>query len=95
MLNWIFVDSNTLELRYGSRIDSTGHIIGPWGWTEDKEMLTLDDDEGFVAVEDEGQWKLYFDRYGDLSGLPKGKIILELSLKMKKSLGIESTYIRR
>jgi hypothetical protein len=30
LLRWVFVDVKTFEVRYGSRTDSEGHIIGPW-----------------------------------------------------------------
>lgn len=82
MLNWIFVDDETLQLRYGSKSDSLGNLIGPWGWTEDERLLVLDDLEGFVAVkEEDGTWGLYFDRYGDWSGLPDECRIVDIELK--------------
>ena len=63
MLNWIYVDKNTLELKHGNRTQSREHWVGSWKWTtsEDKEDhpdldeepggLTLDGEEKFVVVE--------------------------------------------
>lgn len=54
MLNWLFVDKDTGAIRYGSRKDSEGHVIGPWGWTEDEQYLVIDgDDWRFMAVEED------------------------------------------
>jgi hypothetical protein len=71
MLNWIYADARTLELRYGNRTQSLAHVVGPWDWTEDEEGVTLDGWEGLAAV-DEGagradgmRWALYYDRYDD------------------------------
>lgn len=54
MLNWLFVDKDTGAIRYGSRKDSEGHVIGPWGWSEDEQYLVIDgDDWRFIAVEED------------------------------------------
>ena len=78
MLNWIYLDADTAELKYGNRTASIAHVVGDWDWTEDESALTLDGWEGFVAV-DEGphsdrdglRWALYFDRADD--GLDDGR----------------------
>ncbi|KAJ6446049.1 Dolichyl-diphosphooligosaccharide--protein glycosyltransferase subunit 1 [Purpureocillium lavendulum] len=77
MLNWIYVDAETGRLRHGTRKDTLGHVIGPWGWTEDEAFLTLRGARGgFVARkesvddEDDGaeggkqgeeRWGVYWD----------------------------------
>ena len=65
MLNWIYVDRKTFELKYGNRTQSKPHRVGSWGWTteldegefsnEEEEAggLLLDGDEYFVIVEPE------------------------------------------
>ena len=83
LLNWIYVDKNTLELKHGNRSASIEHHIGPWDWTEDETGVTLEGWEGLVAVqEDEGEWALYYDWNDD--GL-KGKVgkrkVLQISLE--------------
>jgi hypothetical protein len=52
MLNWLYVDKDTGMIKYGSRKDTTGHVVGPWGWSEDEQFLTFDEDDWrFIAVE--------------------------------------------
>lgn len=54
MLNWLYVDKDTGAIRYGSRKETIGHVIGPWAWSEDEEFLTMDgDDWRFIAVEED------------------------------------------
>ncbi|KAB8238400.1 S-adenosylmethionine-dependent methyltransferase [Aspergillus alliaceus] len=66
MLGWIYVDRNTHELKYGNRTVSVEHVVGPWDWTEDETMITLEEFEDFYAVQEEdGDWAVYFDRDGD------------------------------
>ncbi|KAF7954851.1 hypothetical protein BTUL_0054g00460 [Botrytis tulipae] len=94
MLNWIYVDSNTLEVRYGGRADTVGNLAHPWEWSEDEVNLTLEEDEGFVAVEVEpGLWQIYFDRNGDFSGLPTGKKIQEVCLLRRMMCGWNSQLV--
>ncbi|KAI9811741.1 MAG: hypothetical protein M1827_005286 [Pycnora praestabilis] len=82
MLNWIYIDASTSELRYGIRDKTQGHLVGPWDWTDDERYLTLEGWEGIVAVEeDDGGWGLYFDREDDRRGLPQGQKVVEISLK--------------
>jgi hypothetical protein len=65
-LNWIYVDRRTMEVRYGSREQAYGHILGPFGWTEDEVGITLEQWEGFVAVEERKDvWAIYYDRDDD------------------------------
>lgn len=86
MLNWVYCDRTTYELRYSNRTGSITHHIGDWDWTEpDEKNLTFEGWEGFVAIDEwdgadednttpwgrEGlRWALYFDR--DDNGL-KGR----------------------
>ena len=65
-LNWIFVDKDTGMVRHGSRAETLGHVIGPWGWSSDEQWLTLEgDDDKFVAVEQENRkWCIFYDRDG-------------------------------
>lgn len=85
MLNWIFIDQETLELKYGNRTAAQSHIIGPWGWTEDETKLTIEEqDEAFVVVqEDDGSWGLYYDKFQDWNRLPEEGSIIEISLQRK------------
>ncbi|PGH03155.1 hypothetical protein GX51_04190 [Blastomyces parvus] len=86
MLNWIYVDKNTFELKYGNRTQSREHLVGPWDWTEDQVGVTVQDIEGFVAVEEEeGVWAVYFDARGDglRWGVGRKKKVVEISLERR------------
>jgi hypothetical protein len=66
LLNWIYADKDTYELKYGNRTQSVEHLVGPWDWTQDEKTILLEEKNAFVAVEEaEGEWALYFDRDGD------------------------------
>jgi hypothetical protein len=61
-LNWIYVDRDTCEVKYGDRIASEPHIIGPWDVTKMDRRVMLTGWEGFMAVRyGPGEWALYFD----------------------------------
>lgn len=65
-LNWIYVDSNTHEIKYGLRVVSEPHLVGPWDCTRMDKRVTLEGWEGFMVVEEmSGVWALYFDRNED------------------------------
>lgn len=86
-LNWIYVDRDTYELKYGNRIESEPHLVGPWDCTRIDKRITLEGWEGFMAVrEDHGIWSVYFDQ--DDNGL-EGKVA------QKKILEIEMTRNER
>lgn len=84
-LNWIYVDKNTLQLTYGNKTQSLPHIYGPWDWTEDMQAVTLEDYEGFVALEEsEGSWILCYDRNDDhLKSLRETRRVVECSLERR------------
>ncbi|KAJ0425824.1 hypothetical protein BJY00DRAFT_160457 [Aspergillus carlsbadensis] len=67
MLNWIYADKETHELKYGNRTQSCEHIPGPWDWRDDEATITLErPSRGFYAVkEEDGSWAIYFDRDRD------------------------------
>lgn len=87
MLNWIYVDKDTYEVKYGIRAQAQPNIHGPFDCTRQDRRVILEGWEGFVGVEEEeGLWALYFDR--DDNGL-KGKVkpgtrVLEIELTRKE-----------
>ena len=93
VLNWIYCDKDTSELRYGNRTTSLEHVVGPWDWTddEDHEGVLLEEWEGFVAVEEKPtkdglKWAVYFDRWDDDLNAGKkvaGKDRLQISLERR------------
>lgn len=71
MLNWIYIDKDTMEMKYGNKSASIAHHIGPWDWSEDEQQVVFDDMEvefinAFYAVERlPGKWQLFFDFKGN------------------------------
>ncbi|KAI1154278.1 hypothetical protein F4825DRAFT_460485 [Nemania diffusa] len=87
MLNWIYVDKNTYEVKYGLRTDAQEHLTGPFDCTRQDRRMTLESWEGFVAVEDyPGVWALYFDRDDDglATKVPMGTRVLEVELTRRE-----------
>ncbi|KAI4741608.1 hypothetical protein E4T50_07982 [Aureobasidium sp. EXF-12298] len=67
-LNWVYLDRNTHEVKYGIRVEAESHHVGPWDCTPIDRRLTFEGWEGFVIVqedEDSDLWALYFDRDDD------------------------------
>ncbi|TKA75901.1 hypothetical protein B0A55_07210 [Friedmanniomyces simplex] len=91
-LNWIYVDGETHEVKYGVRAEAEPHKVGPWDCTKVERRLTFEGWEGFVAVEEEegsDLWALYFDCSDDglrREGQPgrQGKMILQLEVWRKE-----------
>jgi hypothetical protein len=65
MLNWVYVDKHSFEVRYSNRSGSIEHHVGDFDWTtdaDDDSRVTLVGREGFVAIEESARrWALYFD----------------------------------
>ena len=85
LLNWIYVDKDTMEVKYGNKTASVAHNVGPWDWTEDQKTVVFEEHAVFVAVELAAtkRWQLYLDMDGD--GLSKvnlkGRRTLPVSLR--------------
>jgi hypothetical protein len=87
ILNWIYVDKNTYEVKYGVRADAQENITGPFDCTKQDRRLTLENWEGFCAVEElPGIWSLYYDRddNGLKSKVPMGTRVLEVELTRRE-----------
>ena len=72
LMNWIYIDRATGQVRHGNRTESRPHRVGDWGWSEDQETnddepggVEFDGEEKFVAVEPEtnsdGRWEVWWD----------------------------------
>ncbi|KAI0182796.1 hypothetical protein EV127DRAFT_448758 [Xylaria flabelliformis] len=95
MLNWIYADKDTGLLRHGGRKDTTGHLIGPWSWTEDEEFLVLEGEKYFVAVQnDDGSWCVHYDKNGDLDEVMAPRDVVEIELHRELQLGVSSRMTR-
>ncbi|KAI4731850.1 hypothetical protein E4T49_00319 [Aureobasidium sp. EXF-10728] len=67
-LNWVYLDRNTHEVKYGIRVEAEPHHVGPWDCTPIDRRLTFEGWEGFVIVQEDEEsdlWALYFDRDDD------------------------------
>lgn len=98
-LNWIYVDQDTHAVAYGARKDTVGHVIGPWGWSEDERWLTLQGDyDTFVTVKEEAEggvrWAVYWDPEGDILAEVGPKKCRPLELRRRAQLGMEIQYVR-
>ena len=86
-LNWIYIDKNTREVKYGNRTQSRAHIVGSWGWDAGEEGgpggLTLEEKEGAVAVETEDGWEVRWeDENGEIGIKGQKKLTVSLERKM-------------
>ena len=87
MLNWIYVDDNTREVKYGNRTQSRIHTVGSWGWDAGEEGgaggLTLQGAEGAVAVEADDGWEIRWeDEDGNIGVEDRRKLTVSLERKM-------------
>jgi hypothetical protein len=86
-LNWIYVDQDTCEVKYGDRVASEPHITGPWDVTKMDRRVMLMGWEGFLAVRyGPGEWALYFDVDDNgLAGVLDDKMLrLEVQLERRE-----------
>ncbi|RDW90218.1 uncharacterized protein DSM5745_01993 [Aspergillus mulundensis] len=70
MLNWLYCDKDTHELKYGNRTQSCEHVPAPWNWTDKETTIVLERCWGFYAVKEKDEqgnwaWAVYLDRDGD------------------------------
>ncbi|KAL1594575.1 hypothetical protein SLS60_010336 [Paraconiothyrium brasiliense] len=87
IMNWIYVDKDTYEVKYGVRLDAQPNLTGPFDCTRQDRRLTFDGWEGFCAVEEfPTLWALYFDRDDDglKSKVAEGTRVLEIELTRKE-----------
>ncbi|KAL6159100.1 hypothetical protein ACJQWK_03999 [Exserohilum turcicum] len=87
IMNWIYVDKETCEVKYGVRADAQPNLTGPFDCTRQDRRLTFDGWEGWCAVEQApGLWALYFDLDDDglKSKLGPGTRVLEIELTRKE-----------
>jgi len=85
-LNWIYVDKDTYEVKYGTKVESEDQLIGPWNVTKIDRRITFEGWEGFLAVKEKADtWALYFDREDDgLKDKMVGKRKMEIELTRRE-----------
>jgi hypothetical protein len=87
IMNWVYIDRETYEAKYGVRADAEPNLTGPFDCTRQDRRLTFDGWEGWCAVEEyEGYWCLYFDIDDDglKSKVAPGIRVLEIELSRKE-----------
>ena len=87
VMNWVYIDRETHEAKYGVRADAQHNLTGPFDCTRQDRRLTFDGWEGWCAVEEyEGYWCLYFDVDDDglKSKVAPGTRVLEIELSRKE-----------
>ncbi|TVY43150.1 hypothetical protein LOCC1_G004637, partial [Lachnellula occidentalis] len=82
MMNWIYVDRDTYELKFGARPYAEHNFKGPWDCTRQERRLTFGGWEGFcVVLEESGFWGVYFDiDQNGLSEKAAAKVVIEIEL---------------
>jgi hypothetical protein len=85
-LNWIYIDRDSYELKYGVRAQAQPNLTVPFDCTKHERRLTFDGWEGFYAIEEAtGAWGLYFDRDRDgLKQKAQGRTTIEVQLSRKE-----------
>lgn len=109
MLNWLYINKDTHAVAYGGRKDTLGHVIGPWGWSEDEAFLTVqgndecfvaklernnDDDAAAAAAADRERWAVYWDPDNEMLDTFGVDECKPLRLRRRMLLGMESKYVR-
>ncbi|KAH7135737.1 hypothetical protein B0J11DRAFT_596964 [Dendryphion nanum] len=87
IMNWIYIDKETYELKYGVRVDAQPNLTGPFDCTRQDRRLTFDGWEGWCAVEEfPTLWAIYcdLDDNGLQTKVPEGTRVLEVELSRKE-----------
>lgn len=81
-MNWIYVDRETYEVKFGARPEAEPNYNGPFDCTRQDRRLTFGGWEGFCVVKEGAFWALYFDLDHDKmrSKVPEGTPVIEVEL---------------
>jgi hypothetical protein len=99
MLNWIYVNHDTQAMQYGPRRDTVSQNIGPWGFSDDETLLTLDENaDGFIVRREiyEGlkRWVIHWDPEQCILAGAGTETCTPCSLRRRPLLGVESSYVK-
>ncbi|TDZ41134.1 hypothetical protein CTRI78_v009940 [Colletotrichum trifolii] len=61
IMNWIYVDRDTHQVKFGTRPHAQPNLTGPFDCTRQDKWLTFAGWEGFYVVKTGDFWALYFD----------------------------------
>lgn len=89
IMNWIYVDRATHEVKFGGRVAAEPQMHGPFDVTRQDRRLTFGGWEGWLAVKEGDFWALYFDRDGDrlVSKVKEGTPVLDIELWRREIRG--------
>ncbi len=84
-LNWVYIDSSTLQVKHGIRAEAQSQLTGPMDLRlckNGEQRLTFEGWEGFVVVKEApGLWALYFDKTDNgLRDKAHGRAVVEVEL---------------
>lgn len=71
-LRWVFVDSESSALRWGTQTESNSHECGPFNWTDHDEYLMLGGGTLWQAVRmpDGEKWRIYHHSHDTDTPIP-------------------------
>lgn len=89
IMNWIYIDRDSYEVKFGTRPYAEHNYNGPFDCTRQDRRLTFGGWEGFLVVQEGDFWALYFDRDNDLlkSKVQEGTPVLEVELFREEMRG--------
>lgn len=99
MLNWVYVNRDTQTVQYGPRRDTVDQNIGPWGFSDNEALLTLDESPGgFIAMRQmhEGleRWVIHWDPEQSILAGADAENCTPCLLRRRPLLGVESSYVK-
>lgn len=79
-MGWVYIHAETHEVRVGNKAEASENRFGVW---EYENGLVMDGKSAFWAVEEEGEWRLYyFEDAAEGEELKRrGKKAVEISVK--------------
>lgn len=93
-MNWLYVDAQTQQLKYGVQEDIEAHLSGPFDCATQSGRLRLQDQEGFHAVEIQPDiWAIFYDidDNGLRDKLPSDTRIIKIDIERSMSSTESST----
>ncbi|KAI0206160.1 hypothetical protein F4808DRAFT_193829 [Astrocystis sublimbata] len=83
IMNWIYVDRWSYELKFGNRAWADDNWPVPWDCSRQDRRLIFGGWEGFLAVKEGNFWALYFDIDNNhlKDKVPEGTPVLEITLQ--------------
>lgn len=96
-MNWIYIDRDTYEMRFGTRPYAEHNPHGPFDCTRQDRRLNFGGWEGWLAVQEGDFWALYFDLDGDrlASKVEAGTPVLDIELWRREVRGRRAVPVKK